>query len=286
MTVPTGPANAAFARSDRPNAAFARSAVPEAIARVLRDGAPAVFLSPHLDDAVLSCAALMRALATRASVTVVTAFSAAASPPHTRAARTFLHQCRASDAADLFTARRREDVEVLDGLGVRHVHLGHPDALFRRRRDPSGLLRRVGRVLPELEHRYPTFRFDIALGRVSRGDRQLLDEVSDQVRALSEDATVFAPLGVGRHVDHLLARAVGERLGAVLYGDFPYTVRDPDAEAVAAGGRRPWAWTDDLDARLPAIAGYRTQVDALFPDGEIPLRPETYYASMPRTTSP
>ena len=74
------------------------------------------------------------------------------------------------------------------------------------------------------------------------------------------------------------ARAVGEHLRAVLYADFPYTARDPRAEAVAAGELRPWAWTADLAAKAPVIAGYRTQVDALFPGGEIPLRPETYYA--------
>ena len=251
--------------------------VPEGIARVLHDGRPAVFVSPHLDDAVLSCGALMQAMVSRAPVTVVTVFSAAGPPPHTRAARTFLRQCGADDASALFDGRCREDVEVLDGLGVRYVHLGHPDALFRRRRDPSRLLRRVGRVLPELDHRYPTFRYDIDLGRVSRGDRELLDLVTAEVADLARGAAVFAPLGVGRHVDHLLARRVGEHLGAVLYADFPYTARDPEGEAVAAGGLHPWAWTDDLPAKRSAIAGYRTQVDALFPDGEIPLRPETYY---------
>jgi LmbE family N-acetylglucosaminyl deacetylase len=252
--------------------------VPEGIARVLHDGAPAVFVSPHLDDAVLSCAALMRAMADVAPVTVVTVFSAAGEPPHTRAARTFLRQCGASDAATLFAARRAEDVAVLEGLGVRHVHLGHPDALFRRRADPSGLLRRAGRVLPELDHRYPTFRFDIDLGRVSRGDRRLREQITGQVAALAHGAVVFAPLGVGRHIDHLLARSVGEHLRAVLYADFPYTTRDPGAEAAAAGELPGWAWTADLAAKAPVIAGYRTQVDALFPGGEIPLRPETYYA--------
>ena len=146
---------------------------------------------------------------------------------------------------------------MLDGLGVRYVHLGHPDALFRRRRDPSGLLRRAGRVLPELDHRYPTFRYDIDLGRVSRGDRELLDLVTAEVADIARGAAVFAPLGVGRHVDHLLARQVGEHLGAVLYADFPYTARDPEGEAVAAGrpapvgvGRRP-ARQAVGDRRLP-----------------------------------
>jgi len=261
-----------------------RATVPEEVARVLHDGRPALFVSPHLDDAVLSCGALMRRIAGRAPVTVVTLFSTAAPEPHTRAARTFLRQRAAGtdagapgDSATLFAARRREDVEVLDDLGVGHVHLGHPDALFRRRRDPSGLLRRAGRLLPELDHRYPTFRFDIARGRVSGGDGELRDTVTAQVAELARGAEVFAPLGVGRHVDHLLARAVGEHLGAVLYADFPYTARDPGAEAAAAGPLRPWVWADDLAAKRLAIAGYRTQVDALFPGGEIPLRPETYY---------
>jgi LmbE family N-acetylglucosaminyl deacetylase len=255
-----------------------RCRIPEGIARVLHDGAPAVFVSPHLDDAVLSCAALMRVMAAVAPVTVVTLFSAAGPPPHTRAARTFLRQCGATDAATLFAQRRAEDVAVLDGLGVRHVHLGHPDALFRRRRDPSGLLGRAGRVLPELDHRYPTFRFDIDLGRLSRGDRELREEITEEVAARARNASVFAPLGVGRHVDHLLARSAGEHLRAVLYADFPYTARAPHAEAAVAGELRPWAWTADLAAKAPIIAGYRTQVDALFPGGDIPLRPETYYA--------
>jgi LmbE family N-acetylglucosaminyl deacetylase len=255
--------------------------MPEGIARVLHDGAPAVVVSPHLDDAVLSSAALMRAMAGVAAVTVVTLFSAAAPPPHTRAARTFLRQCGASDADTLFAERRAEDVAVLGGLGVRHLHLDHPDALFRRRDDPSGLLRFAGRLLPELDHRYPTFRFDVDLGRVSRGDRRLLDDLTTQVEELSTDAVLFAPLGVGRHVDHLLARRAGERLGATLYADFPYTVRDPAAEARVARGREPWTWTDGVAGKPSVIAGYRTQVGALFPDREIPVRPETYYAPGP-----
>ena len=257
---------------------------PGPIARVLHGNAQAVVISPHLDDAVLSCAALLRTMARWAPVTVVTVFSAADLPPHTRAARTFLRQCSsgapgadgAPSAARLFAERRREDVAVLDDLGVRHVHLGHPDALFRRRHDPSGLLRRAGRLLPELDHRYPTFRFDIARGRVSRGDRALLDAVTAEVADLGGGA-VLAPLGVGRHVDHLLARAVGERLGAVLYADFPYTVREPSAEVAAAGALRPWVWSADPAVGHAAISGYRTQVDALFPGGEIPPRPEIYY---------
>ena len=54
-------------------------------------------------------------------------------------------------------------------------------------------------------------------------------------------------------------------------------MRDPGAADAAVRGLRQWAWTDGLADKPAVIAGYRTQVDALFPGGEIPLRPETYY---------
>ena len=156
---------------------------------------------------------------------------------------------------------------------------GIPDALFRRRRDPSGLLRRVGRVLPELDHRYPTFRFDIDLGRVSRGDRVLSIGVSLRRSPRAPGTRRCSRRSAWAATSTTCWRAsVGEHLRAVLYADFPYTARDPHAEAAVAGELRPWAWTADLAAKAPVIAGYRTQVDALFPGGDIPLRPETYYA--------
>jgi hypothetical protein len=48
-----------------------------------------LFLSPHLDDAILSCGALLTALPARSDVTVVTIFTEASAPPHTRAATSF-----------------------------------------------------------------------------------------------------------------------------------------------------------------------------------------------------
>ena len=52
---------------------------------------------------------------------------------------------------------------MVGAAGATAVHLGRRDALFRTRCAPAAL----GRVLPELVHCYPTFRFDIARGRVA-----------------------------------------------------------------------------------------------------------------------
>jgi LmbE family N-acetylglucosaminyl deacetylase len=256
----------------------------------LSDGTACLFLSPHLDDAVLSCGALIRALTARSAVTVATVCTAAAPPPHTLAARSFLRQCAAADAETLFAARRAEDRAVLDGLGVAHAHLGVADALFRGRQ-PRGPLRHLlghplGRWCPELTHRYPTYRFDIALGRVSRGDRRLVERLADEIDALRRRTgagLVFAPIGVGRHVDHLITRAVGARFPGqvVYYADFPYNVTAVvDPRFVTRHRLSPWRWERGLADKAGLIRGYRTQADALFPDGRIPAVPETYYLAV------
>ncbi len=247
-------------------------------------GARCLFLSPHLDDAVLSCGALMRALAPHGGVRVLTVFTETTPGPHTRAARAFLRQCAHPDADTLFDARQAEDRAVLDGLAVDHAQMGLPDALFRRRDVPAPVAR-LGRLLPEIDHRYPTFRYDIAKGRVSRGDRplaaRLAAQVADEVRERDVDL-VFCPLGVGRHVDHLLVRDLGrhhpERV--VYYSDFPYDQSfEPDAAFMARQGLRPWSFDDGIAAKPDLIRGYGTQADALFPSGHIPVVPETYFVA-------
>src|SRR5262245_26192228 len=96
------------------------AAVPDRLAGAISSGATCLFLSAHLDDVVLSCGALIQALAGRCVITVATVFTAAGPRPHTYAARSFLRQCAAGDADSLFAARRAEDRAVLDGLGVGH----------------------------------------------------------------------------------------------------------------------------------------------------------------------
>ena len=242
--------------------------VPTPVQDVL-DGAPALFLSPHLDDAVLSCGTLLLH-APRA--TVVTVFTEAAPGPHTRAARSFLRQCAASGAEELFAERRREDEEVVGAAGAAAVHLGRRDALFRTRRAPAAL----GRVLPELVHRYPTFRFDIARGRVAGAERDLARRIAEQVDALAAGSgaeVVLCPLGVGRHVDHVLVRSVGPELGRriVYYADFPYALHSaPDPAFLAAHGLRTLGV-----ARRPG-RGARADPGLPHPGGcAVPRRPGT-----------
>ncbi|MDR6985811.1 LmbE family N-acetylglucosaminyl deacetylase [Paenarthrobacter nitroguajacolicus] len=253
------------------------------IDRSLSGDAPWLFLSPHLDDAVLSCGALMEAQARGREVIAATLFTEASPGPHTRAARSFLGQCAVKDAGELFDARKAEDMSVLADMGIRSIHLGAVDALFRQRKVPKFGSGAWDRLLPEITHRYPTYRFDIALGRIAGGDRPLITQLRIDVAALmglTGAELLFCPVGVGRHVDHLITREAGmsQRDSLVLYSDFPYDLTaEPDGTRLAQWGYVPWSWDQGLAAKPPRIRQYATQADALFPSGEIPVKPETYF---------
>jgi LmbE family N-acetylglucosaminyl deacetylase len=232
-------------------------------------GSAAVVMSPHLDDAVFSCGALLAHLAAGHLITVATAFTAAAPPPWSLPARRHLGALGGVDAEDLFRQRRAEDKEVLAGIGAVPVHLGFRDALFRR-----------GRMGPA----YPTFRFDAGRGRVASCDAGLAAEVSaevSQISRASEAGVIFAPLGIGCHVDHLIirraARELGRRIQVVYYSDFPYSeTAAPDPGFVRRAGLVPHPWLSGRAENASRIAGYRTQL-GLFPGGTVPTRPEVYW---------
>lgn len=247
-------------------------------------GSAVLVLSPHLDDAVWSCGALLAHLAPRHRITVVTAFTAASPRPWSLPARRHLRAVGVTDAEALFTRRRSEDRQVLAGLGVEVVHLGFRDALFRRAGDTPG-----GRAGPGRRPRrpgwpaYPTFRFDAARGRIASCDARLPAEVSARTGEIAQAGVarlVFAPLGVGRHIDHLITRRAARDLGLriVYYSDFPYSeTAVPDPGFVRREGLIPHPWLRGRAENADRIAGYQTQFPGLFPDGTVPIGPETYW---------
>jgi LmbE family N-acetylglucosaminyl deacetylase len=251
----------------------------------LDPGVPCLFVSPHLDDAILSCGALIARLARTNPVVVTTIFTSCSAPPHTLSGRTFLRQCAQPDAACLFAERRREDVAVLARAGARHVHLGFTDALFRIRDRPgNGRPRgRRGR-----RHVYPTHRLHVGRGRVSSHDLPVIDQVRTAVDAVAKDTGTgyaFFPLAVGRHVDHVITRSIGAHYAGprIFYADFPYLLSHrPDPVFLADHHLSEEPWTDGLDEKQGLVSGYRTQVPALFPDGAIPAVPERFYVPHPQ----
>ncbi|MEU6684723.1 PIG-L family deacetylase [Streptomyces sp. NPDC046832] len=252
------------------------------LTRAIDAGTPLVVLSPHLDDAVLSCGALMAFAAGRTSVRVATFFTEAGAPPYTFSGRHYLRLSGRSDAEFLYRERRAEDEEVLRRLGVEGMHLGLTDGLFRRKPTLPGRHRQwLRRALPERSHVYPTYRLHVATGRISRYDSGTLDRARAVLETLASTpwTVLLAPSGVGRHVDHVLVRTAAELSPhrVVYYSDFPYNQQHRlDPRFVERNGLAGMEWSRGLAGKAALVRGYRSQADALFPGGRIPEVPEVY----------
>jgi LmbE family N-acetylglucosaminyl deacetylase len=252
------------------------------LAAAIERGVPLVVLSPHLDDAVLSCGALIAHAVTRTSVTVATLFTEAGPPPHTWSARRYLHQVGAADAETLYRQRRAEDRAALEPLGVGWVHAGLTEAQFRLRAGP-GSRRWWTRLLPELAHCYPVYRRHVISGRIAPSDAGTLAEASGFIQRTAGlgRPLVLAPLGVGGHVDHVLTRTAAKRSGArvAYYSDFPYNQRYPaDSAFIRRNGLAAVPWPLPLDGKPQLVRAYHSQMDAMFPGGAMPIVAEVYFA--------
>lgn len=218
-----------------------------------------IVLSPHLDDAVLSCAGLLTALRDRVERLVVTI---CAGDPGDVAGTSWLARP---------PVRRREDRAAMKALACPYLHLGFRDAVYRRSSAGAPL--------------YPRGSF---LGPVHRDDEAHLVEVQRVLSRLCNGVgrvLVVSPLGVGGHVDHTLcARAACQLAGGdtqlLFYEEFPYSVpgnrltadrsQTPGAEErIAALGKAPerrLLQPFDVDAKSAIVQHYATQIPMLFGD--------------------
>ncbi|QKW09736.1 PIG-L family deacetylase [Streptomyces sp. NA04227] len=251
----------------------------DSLASALERCARLVVLSPHLDDAVLSCGGLIAHARRRVPVTVVTLFSAADGPPYTLSARRCLQLAGVSDARTLYEARRTEDRAVLGGLGVDWHHSGLTEGLFRRKPGygpPDG--RPVNRLLPELGHVYPTYRWHVARGRISPYDRAVLNDLT---RALNNDGTrTGRENGHDPHHRRADGRA-GESAG--LLPEIPEIPEVPEIREMPPGPRagRPEGPTGPTLLLAPLAVGGHVDHLLVRTAAELSTRDVVYYSDFP-----
>ncbi len=220
-------------------------------------------LSPHLDDAALSIGGLIARLTEqgeRVCVVTVMAGDPPASLPDTPIVRD-LHQRWAAGSQPV-AARRAEDEAALTSLGAQWHHLSVPDCVYR--------------VSAEGEALYPSESSLFGQPNPLDPGFVLLDTLLGSL--LADATTVFAPMGVGSHVDHQLVRdwvlrqqGMGS-LALNFYEEYPYSkqehavdwARDQLATAV-----KPHPWLLDqahIMAKIASIACYTSQISSFWPD--------------------
>jgi LmbE family N-acetylglucosaminyl deacetylase len=231
-----------------------------------------LFLSPHLDDAVLSCGGqIHRRAAAGERVVVLTVFAGTPEGGPTLLAAE-LHSLWGlpAEPSEALAARVAEDDRALAVLHAEPERWGLIDAVYRGRAAPTGLT----------EASYPTLRSLFGPPRDQEDERGLARVIAELLRALPPAAAVYAPLGVGRHVDHVLVQRAAtevfrdhERL--LFYEELPYARRlfsVRRALRAAAVGSASWSaeivplTAGEIDAKCRAIACYASQLAPVYRD--------------------
>jgi LmbE family N-acetylglucosaminyl deacetylase len=213
-----------------------------------------IYLSPHFDDAVLSCGGLIYEQTRQglhAEIWTIFAGDAPAGPLSPVALSCHV-DWGIPDVHDLVATRREEDLAAAATVGAEITHFGLPDCIYRRSADGDPLY-------PE-DVFVPIHPFDQGL------DADIAAALSAELA--SQDILV-APLAIGDHVDHRLVRMAAERLERPLryYADIPYVFRHPEMLSPATHAMESDLYPvseQGLHAWISGTAAYQTQMVILF----------------------
>jgi LmbE family N-acetylglucosaminyl deacetylase len=177
-----------------------------------------IFLSPHPGDVVYSCGGTLGVqVSTGLRPLVITVF---AGVPSSNIELSLFAEVVQRDmgfrqnAQTAMTTRREEDVRALEYLHADYLWLDYLDAVYRG--TPANY----------------TQKSQLIGGDVHPADLWIDKELAQNLVVLHDrlpDAVWYAPLGVGRHVDHQIVCSAVDRLiqrgaNVKLYEDFPYVL--------------------------------------------------------------
>jgi LmbE family N-acetylglucosaminyl deacetylase len=214
-----------------------------------------IFVSPHFDDGIGSCGGTISRLERSGEEVVVHTISGASpSPPYSRLALELHGQWRCGDSPVGF--RSTEDACACQVLGCAHCSSEILDAIYRK--SPTGA------------HLYPDQ--SALFGRITDDDGDLHTRITGEVRArwTSRDTRLYFPLGVGHHVDHVVAFRAGLaclKLGCQVwfYQDFFYTDWNcPHLEGTQMHACVQPFSSFDFERKLKAFGRYQSQIAMLF----------------------
>jgi LmbE family N-acetylglucosaminyl deacetylase len=230
-----------------------------------------LFLSPHLDDAILSCGGVMHRLAQEGErVIIVTAMAGEPSDALPDSPVLKAIRVRWESGKDTFRARRTEDAQAAHSLKAQVYHLALLESAFRQTLCGAG----------DWIALYPEHDSVFAFNEADDARPTLFE-----TRLPFENVmTIYAPYGVDNHVDHQLVRdwalvLTGPAHAPALkfYEEYPHArnrssvqraqafyhhslpALNMESEIVRLSG-------DDLGAKLRAMSCYRSHLHVLWED--------------------
>jgi LmbE family N-acetylglucosaminyl deacetylase len=221
-----------------------------------------IIISPHLDDAVGGCGGTMARMAhVGDTVVIFNMFCAPAEPPYPPFA-THLHVNLWGNPPNVVRLRRAEDEAAAARLGAVAHFEGVQDSLYRKDAQGEWMYGQEGEIFgprhPDDDWLVPYLVRRVTLFSEARGSR------------------IYAPLGVGHHLDHVIGYEVGvalSRMGfdVLFYEELSYSRQGENyrRRIQALVDWSPEVITFDeacLEAKIDAFGYYRSQIRMIFGD--------------------
>jgi LmbE family N-acetylglucosaminyl deacetylase len=216
-----------------------------------------IYISPHLDDAILSCGGLIWEQTRAGTQVEVWTICTGDLPDGPLSPFAEVLHAEWGTGRETPAMRRKEDMAACRVVGARYRHLPLQDCVYRTAPDGAWL-----------------YDPNTLMGEIHPADRPLIETVCAFLSAsLKPEDCLVCPLTVGGHADHRLARAAVEAIGRPLlyYADVPYVLNQPsDLETLTSGMQakvRPVSEAG-LRAWQEGVAAYRSQIGMLFESPE------------------
>jgi LmbE family N-acetylglucosaminyl deacetylase len=213
-------------------------------------------ISPHLDDAVLSCAEYLLWLKkSNYDIHVLTVFTSFANKNICREAMEYMRNSGVSNQTDFEAMRKKEDGIAMNMLGVRFSHLDFTDGWFRSH----------GKTVL-----YPGR--ELFLGKVSSLDSNLMSRLMRKMREYTGYDLILAPFGVGKHVDHIICRNIISEIfnnhDIHFYCEYPYFLHRANwtAELMLSLILKKKRMFQCTDNKRKILNAYKSQIPLLFKD--------------------
>ncbi|MDJ0757221.1 MAG: PIG-L family deacetylase [Ardenticatenaceae bacterium] len=218
-----------------------------------------LILSPHLDDAILSCGGIIIERTRAGQRVLIVTVMAGDPPPGPVSSYAGSLESRWELVQQAAAARRAEDIRACRHVGADWDHWDIPDCIYRRHPQSGETFYNSDREI---------------FGEIHPAEMALITQLRQKMIDLPPANEVFVPLGIGHHVDHQLTRAAAEQWGIPLiyYEDYPYAQK-PGAvsEMIAADDKRWQSQTspispERLQQKIEAIELYDSQLSTFFAD--------------------
>lgn len=212
-----------------------------------------IYISPHLDDAVLSAGGLIYEQTCAGQQVEIWTILCGFPPGEELSpyAQLLHHEWGVPSVNDLIHARREEDRKACQIVGATPVHFDDLDCIYRRANNGDWLYGYIFLPPHQDEQDFPA-RIAKTISARLRPDNQLV-----------------CPLGLGAHVDHVLVRRAVDLLQRTIlyYLDVPYLFKTPEEFASSTAGMKAKAYKVSeagLKSWQEAISAYASQVGQLF----------------------